>query len=155
PAIHAGLLAIRDNSTHMETLGSHGIQPIDMVVCNLYPFETTVCRPGSTHEEIVENIDIGGPTMIRAAAKNYSYVAVVSDASQYPAIVKELQSTGSLARGTRMRLAAAAFARIAQYDQAISKYFVLRGEQNDLLPASLDLHFERRSLLRYGENPHQ
>src|SRR5262249_22836711 len=87
PKVHGGILAIRDNAQHADALKTHDIKPIDMVVCNLYPFRATVARHGSTHEEIIENIDIGGPSMIRAAAKNYQYVAVVSDPDQYPAVI--------------------------------------------------------------------
>ncbi len=186
PRVHGGLLAIRDNPKHVAVLKEQGIEPIDMVVCNLYPFEATVARAGSTHEEIIENIDIGGPSMIRSAAKNYHDVAVVTDPSQYAAVSEELRSNGgALSLATRERLAAAAYARTAAYDRAIAAYFAERldssvplspasGERAGVrgprlpsplggeglgvrggFPAALDLHFERRSSLRYGENPHQ
>ena len=155
PKIHAGILAIRDDPKHAATLQAHHIEPIDLVVCNLYPFEATVARPGASHEEIVENIDVGGPSMLRAAAKNYHDVAVVTDASQYPGLLEELRKhDGSTTLETREKLAAAAFARTAAYDQAISSYFTRRAGETDLPPV-LDLHFERRQALRYGENPHQ
>ena len=155
PLVHGGLLAIRDNPQHMATAKQHGIGLIDLVVCNLYPFEATVAKPGSTHEEIVENIDIGGPSMVRSAAKNYHDVAIVTDPSQYNAVLDELRaSNGALSLATRERLAAAAFARTAAYDRAISAYFARRGESGDW-PAVLDLRFERKLALRYGENPHQ
>jgi phosphoribosylaminoimidazolecarboxamide formyltransferase/IMP cyclohydrolase len=121
----------------------------------LYPFEATVARPGATHEEIVENIDIGGPTLVRAGAKNYHDVAVVTDPGQYPAVLEEMRRhDGALSLETRERLTAAAFARIAAYDQAISDYFAGRAG-GDSWPAALDLHWVKRLDLRYGENPHQ
>src|SRR5262249_46350069 len=136
-------------------LEAQEIAPIDLVVCNLYPFEATVARPSSTHEEIVENIDIGGPSMLRAAAKNYHDVAVVTDPRQYAAVIEELRANkGSLSLQTREQLAAAAFARTAAYDRAISAYFAARGGA-EKLPTVLDLRFQRRQALRYGENPHQ
>jgi phosphoribosylaminoimidazolecarboxamide formyltransferase/IMP cyclohydrolase len=155
PMVHGGILAVRDNPGHQATLQAHGIMPIDLVVCNLYPFEATVARAGSTHEEIVEYIDVGGPTMVRAAAKNYHDVAVLTDPGQYAAVIDELRSHhGALTLATRERLAAAAFARTAAYDRAISTYFAARSGADELPPV-LDLHFERRLALRYGENPHQ
>jgi phosphoribosylaminoimidazolecarboxamide formyltransferase/IMP cyclohydrolase len=155
PCVHGGILAIRDNAEHMATVASHGIGLIDLVVVNLYPFEATAARPGASHEEIVENIDIGGPSLLRAAAKNYHDVAVVTSPGQYPAILEEMRSHGgALTLPTRERLASAAFARTAAYDQAIGAYFARRSEA-ERLPQRLDLHFERRQALRYGENPHQ
>ena len=154
PFVHGGVLARRDDPKHMETLRAHDIKPIDLVVCNLYPFEATVAKPGVGICEAIENIDIGGPTLIRAAAKNYASVAVVTDASQYQALVAELLgSSGSLSLPTREKLAAAAFARIAGYDVAIAAYFARHSSEP--MPASLSLHFERKQMLRYGENPHQ
>jgi phosphoribosylaminoimidazolecarboxamide formyltransferase/IMP cyclohydrolase len=155
PRVHAGILAVRDNPQHAATLQAQSIAPIDLVVCNLYPFEATVSKPGASHEEIVENIDVGGPSMVRAAAKNYHDVAVVTDPRQYVDLLQELQDhRGATTLPTRERLAAAAFARTAAYDQAISSYFASR-TGTDEWPAVLDLHFQRRSGLRYGENPHQ
>jgi phosphoribosylaminoimidazolecarboxamide formyltransferase / IMP cyclohydrolase len=154
PKIHGGLLAIRDNPEHARTIAAQGIQPIDLVVCNLYPFEQTVAKPGATREEIVENIDIGGPSMLRSAAKNYHDVAVVTSPEQYAPLLEELRThNGSLTLATRERLAAAAFARTASYDRAIANYFA--GTERELLPARLSLSFERKQTLRYGENPHQ
>jgi len=176
PKIHGGILAMRDKKDHMETLKAHDIGAIDLVVCNLYPFRATVARPGSPHEEIIENIDIGGPSMIRAAAKNYQDVAVVTDPGQYAAIVAEMHAReGQLSLATREQLAAEAFSLTAGYDSAVSAYFVQRlekegGAQNpflnrwlgsgfyykgDALPSNLSLYVERRMALRYGENPHQ
>ena len=155
PRVYGGVLAVRDNPQHMTTLRDQKIQPIDLIVCNLYPFEATLARTGSCHEDIIENIDIGGPTMVRAAAKNYHDVAIVTDPGQYTEIIKELDNnTGSLTLATRERLAAAAFARTAAYDHAISGYFAVRAG-SEPFPAQLSPSFERRMTLRYGENPHQ
>jgi phosphoribosylaminoimidazolecarboxamide formyltransferase/IMP cyclohydrolase len=155
PRVHAGILAVRDNPQHQATLREQGIAPIDLVVSNLYPFEATVARAGSSHEDIVENIDVGGPSMVRAAAKNYRDVAIVTDPGQYAAVLEELRGHGgALTLATRERLAAAAFARTAAYDRAISAYFAGRAGA-EALPPVLDLRFERRLPLRYGENPHQ
>ena len=157
PRIHAGILAVRHNPQHQQTLAEQEISPLDLVVCNLYPFEEVV-RRGSNLEDTIENIDIGGPSMVRAAAKNYHDVAVVTDPGQYPTILEELKGRGGLSLPTRERLAAAAFARTAAYDAAISAYFAklfpVVGETAEF-PATLDLHFERKLPLRYGENPHQ
>ncbi len=177
PHVHGGILAVRDNKQHMETLQAQNIGLIDLVVCNLYPFRATVSRPGSPHEEIIENIDVGGPGMIRAAAKNYQDVAVVTDPGQYAAIVAEMHARGGgLSLATREQLAAEAFSLTAGYDSAISAYFVQRLEKEgkdhnpflnrwlggsgfshrgDALPSNLSLYMERRMALRYGENPHQ
>jgi phosphoribosylaminoimidazolecarboxamide formyltransferase/IMP cyclohydrolase len=155
PRVYAGILAVRDNAEHQATLKKHEIAPIDLIVCNLYPFEATVARPGSTPEDIIENIDIGGPTMVRAAAKNFHDVAVVTDPSQYGTVLEELRAQGGgLSLATRERLAAAAFARTAAYDAAISGYFATRGADVQL-PEHLGLSFRQRMPLRYGENPHQ
>jgi phosphoribosylaminoimidazolecarboxamide formyltransferase/IMP cyclohydrolase len=155
PKVHGGLLAVRDNPQHAQTIAAQGIQPIDLVVCNLYPFEQTVARPGAGHEEVVENIDIGGPSMLRSAAKNYHDVAVVTSPEQYPAVLDELRAHGgALTLATRERLAAAAFARTAAYDRAISAYFAGRIDTEGF-PGLLELRFEKKMPLRYGENPHQ
>ncbi len=155
PKVHGGILAIRGNPQHIQTIEQQGIQPIDLVVCNLYPFEATVARPGVLHEEIIENIDIGGPSMVRSAAKNHHDVAVVTDPSQYAGVLDELRASGGLSLATRERLAAAAFARTAAYDSAISAYFARRLSAESDWPDVLQLRFEKRSGLRYGENPHQ
>jgi phosphoribosylaminoimidazolecarboxamide formyltransferase/IMP cyclohydrolase len=153
PRIHAGILAVRDNAEHQATLDEQGIAPIDLVVCNLYPFEATVAKSSSTHEEIIENIDVGGPSMIRAAAKNYHDVAVVTDPAQYAGVINELRANkGSLSLETRERLAAEAFALTAAYDAAIAGYF---GRHRGGWPARLTLSFQLKQPLRYGENPHQ
>jgi len=155
PSIHGGILAVRDNAQHQAALRTHGIQPIDLVVCNLYPFEATLSRPGSAPEEIIENIDIGGPTLVRAAAKNYQDVAVLTDPAQYSGVLQELQQHhGALGLATRRQLAAAAFARIAAYDQAISAYFADQ-QGGEPFPPILHRQWRHRQALRYGENPHQ
>jgi phosphoribosylaminoimidazolecarboxamide formyltransferase/IMP cyclohydrolase len=155
PRVHGGILAVRDNPQHAATLREHDIQPIDLVVCNLYPFEATVARPGVSHEDVVENIDIGGPSMVRSAAKNYQDVAVVTDPAQYGPVLEEMRANGgALTPATRERLAAAAFARTAAYDGAIAAYFAGRAAAEELPPA-LELRFRRKQALRYGENPHQ
>ncbi len=157
PRIHAGILAMRNQPRHQATLQEHNIAAIDLVVCNLYPFAATVARPDSTHADIVENIDIGGPTLVRAAAKNYQDVAIVTDPRQYAELSAELrQHGGGLTLATREKLAAAAFALIAAYDRAISSYFSQRWPTpTELFPPQLELSFEKVAALRYGENPHQ
>jgi len=120
PKIHGGILGMRDREEHRRTMAEHGIEPIDMVVVNLYAFEQTVARPGCTLEEAIENIDIGGPTLIRAAAKNNAHVAVVTDPEDYERILEEMdRSNGALSRETRLRLAAKAFCLTHRYDGAI------------------------------------
>ena len=154
PFVHGGILARRDDAKHTETLNEHGIKPIDLIVCNLYPFETTVAKPGVTVHEAIENIDIGGPTLIRSAAKNYAAVAVLTDPDQYAEVAKELkESQGSLSLPTREKLATMAFLRIAAYDAAIADYF--RHRIGKTFPRHLTLAFHRKQPLRYGENPHQ
>src|SRR3954465_321106 len=124
PAIYAGLLAKRDTPEHVKTLAEHNLPEIDLVVCNLYPFEQTVAKPGVTEAEAIENIDIGGPCMIRAAAKNYEAVAVAVTAEQYPLVLRDLgQNGGSLSRSARLQLAARAFNQVDEYDGAIFAYF--------------------------------
>ena len=118
PRVHGGILAIRDNPQHQATLQGQGIQPIDLVVCNLYPFEATLVRAGSSHEDIIENIDIGGPSMVRSAAKNYHDVAIVTDPNQYPTVIEELhRNDGALSLQTRERLAAVAALSPAERDE--------------------------------------
>ncbi len=151
PRIAGGVLAVRSKPEHMQALAEHGIPEIDMVVVNLYPFEKVAARPGVTLAEMIENIDIGGPTLIRAAAKNYQDVAVVTSAEQYPAILQEMDG-GNLSEGTLWRLARAAFALTASYDSAISARLASVGEE---VPAALEIRAPRSLALRYGENPHQ
>ena len=156
PKIHGGLLAEWDNAEHSVQTEAQGITPIDMVICNLYPFETTVAKPDVTLPEAIENIDIGGPTMIRAAAKNYRHVAVLTEASQYSQIISELDANdGSLSEDRRFELAKAAFAHTAQYDTAIAAYLANVGSEPDEFATDLTLRFKKERTLRYGENPHQ
>ncbi len=153
PKIAAGMLAIRGRADHMEALAAHQIEPIDMVVVNLYRFEEVAAREGAALEELIENIDIGGPTMIRAAAKNYQDVAVVVSPEDYPAVLHELRGTGGLSLETKWRLARKAFRTTADYDAAISA----RLDRDDSSPLPHDLRLRAPKLmdLRYGENPHQ
>ncbi len=155
PKITGGILAIRANTGHMSALAEHGITPIDMVVVNLYQFEKIAARAGATTEELIENIDIGGPTMIRSAAKNWQDVAVVTSASDYEPLLAELRAAGSLSRETKWRLACAAFRVTADYDRAIAAKLESIGKPTEELPAALDIRAPRRLALRYGENPHQ
>ena len=163
PAVHGALLADRSKPEHIETIAAHGIVPIDLVVVNLYPFAETIARPSVTREEAVENIDIGGPSMIRSAAKNHASVAVVVSPSDYSAILGELQrSDGTLSQATRSRLAAQAFAHTAAYDATITRYLAAQlpadGEETQAgqgFPDLLTLAFTKVQDLRYGENPHQ
>jgi phosphoribosylaminoimidazolecarboxamide formyltransferase/IMP cyclohydrolase len=155
PKIHGGLLGARDNPEHISQMSAHRIEPIDMVVCNLYPFEATIAKEGVTLAEAIENIDIGGPTMIRSAAKNYRDVAVLTNPGQYTEVINELKaSDGCLSDETRFRLAKAAFAHTAHYDAAISRYLA-NLDAPDEFPQILDLRYEKVQTLRYGENPHQ
>jgi phosphoribosylaminoimidazolecarboxamide formyltransferase/IMP cyclohydrolase len=155
PRLYAGLLALRDREEHLLAAAEHGIEPVDLVCVNLYPFEQTVARGDADAAEVVENIDIGGPTMIRAAAKNHPFAAVVVDPADYPAVLAELRSTGGLlSPATREQLAAAAFALTARYDAAISTWFALRTHGEDFPPHWREA-YEKVCDLRYGENPHQ
>jgi phosphoribosylaminoimidazolecarboxamide formyltransferase/IMP cyclohydrolase len=157
PKIHGGLLARRDVPAHMSALSAHGIATIDLLVVNLYPFEETVARPGCTLEDAIENIDIGGPAMVRSAAKNWKDVAVLTDASQYAQVLAELKQDGAVSTATKFALSVAAFNRISNYDAAISDY--LSSLQADgsraEYPAQSNARFVKLQDLRYGENPHQ
>ncbi|HLW63677.1 MAG TPA: bifunctional phosphoribosylaminoimidazolecarboxamide formyltransferase/IMP cyclohydrolase [Gemmataceae bacterium] len=158
PKVHGGILAIREHPQHQAVLHEQGIGWIDLVVVNLYPFESTAANSASTHEQIIENIDIGGPSMIRSAAKNYHDVTVITDPADYEIVLGEIREQGGTRLSTRERLAAKAFARTARYDAAIAAYFQKRQADLDpaaLWPSNLTLSFELRSKLRYGENPHQ
>jgi phosphoribosylaminoimidazolecarboxamide formyltransferase/IMP cyclohydrolase len=151
PRVHGGILSRGDKDKgDLERIGA---REIDLVVVNLYPFEKTVANPKSTHEEIVENIDIGGPSMVRSAAKNHARVAVVCDPADYDRVLDEIRATGEVKPETRAELAAKAFAHTAAYDAAISGY-LSRGEEKEF-PKYLTLPFEKAYGLRYGENPHQ
>ena len=153
PRVHGGILARRDLEGHLAAMRAHDIPPIDLVVVNLYPFEATVAR-GAPFEDCVENIDIGGPAMIRSAAKNHGFVAVLTDAAQYESVLAELESNdGATSLALRRRLAAAAYARTASYDAAISQWFA--GQNDETFPARVTVAGSLRQTLRYGENPHQ
>ncbi|MHB8680821.1 MAG: bifunctional phosphoribosylaminoimidazolecarboxamide formyltransferase/IMP cyclohydrolase [Acidimicrobiales bacterium] len=146
PAVHGGILADRDKPEHLADLERQGIEPIDLVVCNLYPFGA---------DPSIEMIDVGGPTMVRAAAKNHAHVGVVVDPADYPVVLEELRGDGSLSEATRRRLARAAFAHTAAYDAAIVAWLDGDGDAGDVLPPRIELALERAEELRYGENPHQ
>ena len=154
PRIHGGILSRRDNAEDMRQAAEHGIVPFDLVVVNLYPFEATVARPSVSDDEAIEQIDIGGPSLIRAAAKNHRFVAIATAAEQYAAILDEITANGGTSLELRRRLAGAAYARTAEYDQAIAQYFVKTAGAADF-PAVLPLMLRRKMELRYGENPHQ
>ena len=156
PKVHGGLLARRDLPAHMASLKEHGIATIDLLVVNLYPFEATVARPGCTLEDAIENIDIGGPAMVRSAAKNWQDVAVLTDASQYAGVLAELKA-GGISRKTRFALSVAAFNRIANYDAAISNYLSAIAEDGShaAFSGQANSNFVKLQDLRYGENPHQ
>jgi phosphoribosylaminoimidazolecarboxamide formyltransferase/IMP cyclohydrolase len=154
PVIHAGILARRDNKKHLKTLKDHHINRIDFVVCNLYPFEKTIQQPKVGIEEVIENIDIGGPTLIRAAAKNYTDVVVITNPRQYPEILTALKSKKGITQEQRETLAIQAYAHTAQYDTIISQY--LRSRWTDeLLPQDFSVSMRKIQEMRYGENPHQ
>jgi phosphoribosylaminoimidazolecarboxamide formyltransferase/IMP cyclohydrolase len=152
PRIHAGLLADRRKPEHVDQLAEHGIEPFDLVVVNLYPFRETVAS-GAEPEAVIEKIDIGGPAMVRAAAKNFESVGVVVDPSRYETVLDELRMEGGLTRATRIALAAEAFAHTAAYDAAVAGWFAER--TSDGLPGFVGLALEKVQDLRYGENPHQ
>jgi phosphoribosylaminoimidazolecarboxamide formyltransferase/IMP cyclohydrolase len=159
PRIHAGILAVRGNRRHMEDLERAGIATIDLVVVNLYPFERTASIAGVDPTEVVEMIDVGGPTLLRAAAKNFAHVGVVVRPGDYEAVVRELYRAGGLGEGTRLRLAVEAFRHTASYDQAIHAWLAGRGTEAEsdapAFPETLRLEFSKQQDLRYGENPHQ
>jgi phosphoribosylaminoimidazolecarboxamide formyltransferase / IMP cyclohydrolase len=166
PRVHGGLLYIRGNAEHEAAVAAHGIQPIDMVVVNLYAFEKTAAKPGVAFGHLIENIDIGGPSMVRSAAKNFEDVAIVTRAAEYPALIEELKSNeGGLTRATRWRLAKQAFALTAAYDTAIANTLDLIADvpapdhpaspDKTQLPATLRINLPLAQALRYGENPHQ
>ena len=168
PKVHGGILHIRGNQEHVAAVAEHGIQPIDMVVVNLYAFEKTASKPGVHFEEIIENIDIGGPSMVRSAAKNFQDVAIVTSPSDYATIAEEMDKNGgSLSLPTKWRLAQKAFATTAAYDSAIatalekvsvdetSKFDISKINGTQEFPQTLRLSFNKAFDLRYGENPHQ
>jgi phosphoribosylaminoimidazolecarboxamide formyltransferase/IMP cyclohydrolase len=161
PKVHGGILGRRDLPEHLAVMAKHGIPPIDLVVVNLYPFRETVAKPGCTLDDAIENIDIGGPTMVRAAAKNHGNeqggVGVVTDPEDYAPVLEELKSGGALSYKTRFGLAKKAFTHTARYDSAIANWLTSLDEQNKpgMFPERLQLAFDKVDTMRYGENPHQ
>ncbi len=157
PKVHGGLLARRELPEHVAAMAAHGLEAIDLLVVNLYPFEATVAKPGCTLEDAIENIDIGGPAMVRSGAKNWKHVGVLTDAAQYPAVLGELQADGKLSDETRFALAVAAFNRISNYDAAISDHLsrIRPDGSHAAFPAQANGRFVKLQDLRYGENPHQ
>ncbi|MFS0862741.1 bifunctional phosphoribosylaminoimidazolecarboxamide formyltransferase/IMP cyclohydrolase [Fredinandcohnia sp. 179-A 10B2 NHS] len=153
PNIHGGLLAVRENEEHVKQLNEHQISPIDLVVVNLYPFQQTIAKPNVEFAEAIENIDIGGPSMLRSAAKNHKYVTVVVDPQDYNKVLDELNQTGAVAAETKQKLAAKVFRHTAAYDAVIAEF--LTKEAGEDSPESLTVTYEKEQDLRYGENPHQ
>ena len=153
PKVHGALLCVRDNPDHVRQIEELGIQYIDLVCVNLYPFKETVQKPGVSHEEIIENIDIGGPSMLRSASKNYKFIPVLCDPSDYDGVLKELRENGETSLTTREYLAAKVFRHTASYDTMIASYLTERtGEK---YPEKFTITFDKVQELRYGENPHQ
>jgi phosphoribosylaminoimidazolecarboxamide formyltransferase/IMP cyclohydrolase len=155
PRVHGGLLGLRDNDDHVAAMQEHGIEPIDLVCVNLYPFEQTIAREGVAEPEAIEQIDIGGPSMLRSASKNFRFVTVVTDPNQYDKVIAEMEAHGgSTSFALRRNLATAAFARTAAYDTAIAAW--MAGQSDTALPNTLVLRMDKHPVeLRYGENPHQ
>lgn len=153
PNVHGALLCVRDNPEHVKQISDLGIQYIDLVCVNLYPFKETVLKPGVSHEEIIENIDIGGPSMLRSASKNYRYIPVICDPSDYDTVLSELREHGETSLDTREKLAAKVFRHTASYDTMIASY--LTEKSGEKYPEKFTLTFDKVQDLRYGENPHQ
>ncbi len=154
PLVHGGILCRHDNPSDMQALGEHGIKTFELVVVNLYPFQRTVAREGVTEEEAIENIDIGGPTMVRAAAKNHAFTTIATNPGHYSEILQQIVANGCTTLELRKRLAGEAFDHTAKYDTAIAAYFAgLRTEGS--FPGHLSIGLSRKAVLRYGENPHQ
>jgi len=154
PAVHGGILCRHDNPTDLESLAEHGIVTFELVVVNLYPFEATIAREGVTLEAAIEKIDIGGPTMVRAAAKNHAFATVATDAEQYSEILDQITANGCTTFELRRRLAGEAFAHTARYDRAIADYFAGQTAEGPF-PGTLSMSLRRKAVLSYGENPHQ
>lgn len=155
PIIHGGLLYVRGNKEHEAAIQQHGIKPIDLVVVNLYPFEATIAKPDVSLFEAIENIDIGGPSMLRSAAKNHESVTVVVDPADYLVVATEIKTTGTTSLELRRKLAAKVFARTAAYDAAIATYLEKKFGSKEEMPSVLYLSTPKAQPLRYGENPHQ
>lgn len=158
PKVHGGLLALRDNPEHVAAMEAHGIGAIDLVVVNLYPFEATVAK-GASREEVIENIDIGGPSMVRSAAKNHGFVTILTDPADYATLLEDMDANGgATTQAFRTRMAGKAYARTAAYDAAIASWFAFSPAASDeptLFPDTLPMALKRADTLRYGENPHQ
>lgn len=153
PKVHGALLCVRDNPDHVKQIQDLGINYIDLVCVNLYPFKETVMKPGVSHEEIIENIDIGGPSMLRSASKNYQSIPVLCDPADYAGVIKELQDNGETTLATREALAAKVFRHTARYDAMIADY--LTAKSGEKFPESFTITYDKVQDLRYGENPHQ
>ncbi len=154
PKIHGGILARHDRPDDLQALAEHGILTFELVVVNLYPFEATIARPDATFEEAVEQIDIGGPSLIRAAAKNHAFITVATDPAQYSEILEQVTGEGRTTPELRRRLAQAAIARTGEYDQIIAQYLA-RQIEPEQFPHRWHVNLRRKEVLRYGENPHQ
>ncbi len=155
PKVHAGILCRHDHFGDMKSLADHQIARFELVVVNLYPFSQTIAKPDTTFAEAIEQIDIGGPTLVRGAAKNHAFVTIASNPEQYPAILAAIQKDGCPSPEVRRQLAAAAFAHTADYDDAIADYFAKQTEESGDFASTLRLVLQRAAPLRYGENPHQ
>jgi len=158
PKIYGGVLALRDNDTHLQQMAENNLEPIDMIVVNLYPFEEVIKKEDVDFMEAIENIDIGGPTMLRAAAKNYQYVTIVTHPEDYKELLKELKKNkGSISPETNFRMAVKAFSYVSRYDAAISNFLgaIDQNGEKTKFPPSLTIHLDKNMKLRYGENPHQ
>jgi len=155
PKIHGGLLFLRDNEEHCDQAKAHGVEPIDLVVVNLYPFEQTISKPDANLDQAIENIDIGGPSMLRSAAKNYRSVTVITDPADYAIVAGEIAEKGDTTLATRERLAAKVFRTTGYYDALIAKYLASRLSEPEAFPETFALPLRRAQALRYGENPHQ
>src|SRR5512136_2775682 len=157
PKVHGGLLGQRSKKEHVQKMAEHGILPIDLVAVNLYPFEATIAKEDCMLEDAIENIDIGGPTMIRSSAKNYPDVTVLVDPSDYPVVLCELKEKGEVSIATNFRLAKKVFQHTARYDAAISNYLgtIEAGKRTDKFPETFTFQVKKAQELRYGENPHQ
>ena len=154
PKVFGGILCRHDNDSDMQSLAEHGILTFELVVVNLYPFQATVAKEGVTMAQAIEKIDIGGPSLVRAASKNHAFTTIATNANQYPGILAEIQANGCTTLETRTQLAAAAFAHTAMYDRAIADYFA-GVTASEGFPATISLNYTRQAILRYGENPHQ
>ena len=155
PKVHGGLLFLRDNDEHRKQAQAHGIEPIDLVVVNLYPFEQTISKPDVSLEHAIENIDIGGPSMLRSAAKNYRSVTVITDPADYAVVAGEISSQGDTTLATRERLAAKVYRTTGYYDSLIANYLGARLPEPEVFPETFAVPMRRAQALRYGENPHQ